>query len=62
MKALGNWRTSAIGVALAVLTYWHQVGGKLPATADEWFGFGVATLLAALGVLAKDGATGSPPE
>lgn len=59
VKAASNWRTSAVGIGLAVLTYWSSIGTKLPENQAEWFAFAVATGLAALGVLSKDGATGS---
>lgn len=61
MQSLANWKTSAVGIGIAVLTYWSQVGANLPQTRGDWFAFGVATGLAALGVLAKDGSTGSAP-
>ena len=61
MKSVGNLRTTIVGVLLAILTYWSQIGTKLPQNKGEWFAFLVATGMAALGVLAKDGATGSSP-
>jgi len=62
MQSLMNYRTTIIGVAFAVLTYWAGIGAQLPETSADWFAFAVATGLAALGVLAKDGATGSAPK
>lgn len=61
IKGLGNYRTTILGFALGVLTYWGSVGAKLPSTPEEWFAFAVSSALAGFGVVAKDASTGSGP-
>lgn len=58
---LRNYRTTILGVTLAVLTYVSGVGAELPDTGAEWLQFFVSMALAALGVVAKDAAVGSKP-
>lgn len=58
---LMNYRTTIVGVLLAVLTYVSSVGTELPDTGGEWLQFFVSMSLAALGVLAKDANVGSKP-
>ena len=59
LKALQNSNTTVAGLILAVLTYTQEVGANLPSGGDEWTATLVAMALAAFGVLAKDGKTGS---
>lgn len=61
MSGLANYRTTIIGVLLAVFMYWQNVGLQLPDSREAWFQFVVSTFLAALGVVAKDTTTGSQP-
>lgn len=61
MSELFNYRTTILGALLAVLTYVSSVGTELPDTGGEWLQFFVSMTLAALGVVAKDAATGSKP-
>lgn len=61
MSELFNYRTTILGALLAVLTYVASVGTELPDTGGEWLQFFVSMTLAALGVVAKDAATGSKP-
>ena len=60
-KAIGNVQTSAAGVALGSAYYGGTVGIQIPQTQGDWFNFAVSVLLAILGLLAKDGKTGSAP-
>lgn len=62
LTMLGNWKTSLVGLAIAVTTYEMGVGNKIPETKQEWANaaFGVMALL--LGLAAKDATTGSKPK
>jgi hypothetical protein len=53
-KLKQNWKTSAVGFALAVLYYLGNVGGKLPETKAEIYHLVVGALLAGLGWFAAD--------
>ena len=60
MNALfGNWKTSMIGFAAAILAYLANLGPNLPSTGKEWGAALFAAVIAALGVAAKDASVGS---
>ena len=56
---LGNWRTSLIGFAAAVLNYLVALGPNLPHTGKEWGAVMLSAILAGLGIVAKDANVGS---
>jgi hypothetical protein len=60
-KSVANYRTTAAGLALGALLWWQGTGFTIPATRQEWTATLGAAAIAVLGVLAKDGATGSQP-
>ena len=60
-KSLANYRTSAAGLALGALLWWQGTGFRLPESKQEWAATLGAAAIAVLGILAKDGATGSAP-
>lgn len=60
-KSLANYRTSAAGALLGALVWWQGTGFQIPQTRQEKAAALAGVALAVLGVLAKDGAVGSPP-
>lgn len=56
---LGNWKTSAIGFAAALLAYFANLGPNLPTSGKEWGAALFAAVIAALGFAAKDASVGS---
>jgi hypothetical protein len=60
-RGLGNFRTTVAGLVGAVIVYAQGVGAKTPETKQEWATFAFGLVIAALGYLAKDAATGSAP-
>jgi hypothetical protein len=55
----GNWKTSMIGFAAALLSYFAALGPNLPTNGREWGVALFSAVLAALGVVSKDASTGS---
>lgn len=56
---LGNWKTTLFGFGAAVLMYFTQIEGGLPATKEEWGKALIAACIAAWGAVSKDASTGS---
>ena len=61
-SGLANGRTTALGVGLGGMNYMGSVGFALPHNQETWISFGISLLMALLGILAKDAATGSQPK
>lgn len=63
MQSFMNLRTTGIGMFGSALLYWSSIGFRLPDwhNPQEVFAFGCSTLIAMLGIAAKDGSTGSAP-
>jgi len=57
----GNMWTTAIGIALGMVTYIAQSGVVMPTTKKDWMSLLLGALLAGLGIAAKDATTGSTP-
>lgn len=57
-----NHATTATGAGSGAAVYLTGVGYRLPSTTEEWTTFIISIALCILGLLAKDGKTGSPPE
>ena len=58
-SVLGNWRTSLIGFAAAMLNYLVALGPNLPHTGKEWGGVMLSAILATWGIAMKDANVGS---
>jgi len=62
INSLKNYRTTLIGMGLAVGLYLQSVGTEWPTGPGGWAAMAVSIGVIALGVAAKDGATGSAPK
>jgi hypothetical protein len=60
-QSIANYRTSLTGLLLGGLVWWQSTGCQIPQTKQEWTNTLVGAAVAVIGVLAKDGATGSAP-
>lgn len=58
---LGNWKTTLVGVATALVIYEMGVGNKLPTNKQEVFAAVLGVLAGLLGITSKDATTGSRP-
>ena len=61
MQSLMNYRTTAIGIVLAVAMYLQTIGADWPTTPQAWAAMIVSLIVVGLGAASKDGATGSAP-
>lgn len=61
-KSLGNWWTTIAGLLTGIGMYISKSGAKIPSTWDEAVNFLLGLGIVMMGVLAKDGKTGSSPK
>lgn len=61
-RMFGNWWTTLLGFVAGVVQYLATAGPTPPTTRAEWTSLLFSAVLFALGLSAKDAATGSAPK